>query len=95
MSKDKKQPPCMFLYEEDGVTKLVKPVPCSHQCSTCAWNPAEKERRLKEGHFVDNGVAVIRHYTCEEDKKGKPVVYEGLKQLRFKSNRHTPKGETA
>ena len=97
MNHSVKQRPCPYVEpftEEDG--KKSHGVYCNEKCcASCGWNPAEKERRLKEGHFVDNGVAVIRHYTCEEDKKGKPVVYEGLKQLRFKSNRHTPKGETA
>lgn len=37
--------------EENG--KVVYPaVDCAYVCETCGWNPAEAERRMKEGRRV-------------------------------------------
>lgn len=95
MSKSsERKKPCLFLYDdgEEG-PKMVKPdVSCDKHCSHCAWNPAEKERRLKEGHFVKDASVTIRQYSDENDKRGQAVKYGGLKQLRFPAAVKNPSG---
>lgn len=51
-------------------------VDCGYTCETCGWNPAEKERRLKEGtwqpcHMRTNA------------ETGKRIALEGVQQLVF------------
>ena len=94
--EEEKKYPCLFPYRcRDGAVKIVKPIECDNNCLYCAWNPEEQARRLEKGHFEKNAVVAIRHYSGEEDKAGTPVLYGGLRQLRFPPAVKKPSGESA
>ena len=53
--------PCLYLEKnkEKGGFEICAPaVDCSFNCSSCGWNPEERERRMKTGGWVfdENGV---------------------------------------
>ena len=97
MYESVKNYPCVFTYQEEGKPpKRKKPdVDCDKNCAHCAWNPEDQARRLEKGHFEKNAVVAIRHYSGEEDKAGTPVLYGGLRQLRFPPAVKKPSGESA
>ena len=93
----KTKKPCMFIGKDDNGNdaEMMPDVTCGKRCSTCPWNPEEKARRLKEGHFVSNATVMIRHYKGPEDERGQKVLVGGLRQLRFPAKTKKPAGESA
>lgn len=49
-TKEKINAPCWFI--NDKGEKKWPAVDCALVCETCPWNPAEAERRKKEGRIV-------------------------------------------
>lgn len=43
-----KRRPCGMLRESQELSPIV----CRGKCWPCAFNPAERDRRLREGHFI-------------------------------------------
>ena len=90
--------PCKFVYhdEEKGDTPMKKAdVICDRHCGRCGFNPAEQERRLKDGHFVKDAAVIITLFADGDDRKGRAAAYGNLKQLRFPALTKKPSGGAA
>ena len=85
MNHSVKQRPCPYVepfIEEDG--KKSHGVYCNEKCcASCGWNPAEKERRLREGQLKPGPAVTIRTYSGETDNRGQVTHYVGLTCLIF------------
>ncbi len=55
--------PCLFISKgKNGKREDSYPgIGCSLDCKSCGWNPEEKKRRLKEGHFEVRSVTHSLH----------------------------------
>lgn len=82
--------PCMYLYidEEKEIVEETYPyVDCDFKCSTCSWNPKEKERRLKTGKWKQ---IKSRKMACPPYKK---IVFNNdVKRLVFKKKKERGNG---
>ena len=85
MKEYRRPKPCDFIVrQEDGTEKIVHPaVDCDKHCETCGWNPEEQTRRLEQGSIRSGQIAVIRIYSGENDNRGKPKIFRGLRSLVF------------
>lgn len=71
--------PCgttVYDRRRDKEVKAFPAVDCGYACETCGWNPAERERRLKEGTWKPC-------YMRVNQETGKRVALEGVQQLCF------------
>lgn len=48
--KAKLNAPCRYI-DEDGKERYPA-VDCAYVCESCGWNPAEQERRMKQGRMA-------------------------------------------
>lgn len=72
--------PCGFLSHSSktgGPVTVYPGVNCAFGCDACGWNPEEKKRRLKTGHWEE-----VRSFINPETGK-REALPEGTKQLRF------------
>ncbi len=56
--------------------KMIYPdVFCDKACQRCAWNPKEKERRLKQGHWVEAVGFITKDEIRVEARKVRRLVF--------------------
>jgi len=50
------QTPCLFLDWNERKRRYDATAPavnCNYNCAVCGWNPAERDRRLTEGEWIE------------------------------------------